>query len=745
MEAPIFTASVRENPGREFLVVEFRHPMRSDTRNRRGKKTRRGLGTPNRDEAERLVSQLNEILRDESLWSVGARPLAEQRFDPRVVEIFYSELEGVGRNSRAYRDRLLPLPKRDSGYARTLMIGVPGAGKSSLIRQLMGSHPERDRFPSISANRTTTFPTEVILREGRYEAIVTFLTEHETRFEIEESVSRALVRAIEDTKPRVGKELLEQSDMRFRLKYVLGDYETGIAEEDDPYASTMEEAQDNEPPSAVDHSRLQQVLEGFVERICKLAREQRENVEAEHGRLDELEAENRNTALDLIQDEAESSDEYTDIVSDILEELRARFALVKPGLFVKSNTGWPMFWSIDANADARRDFLSAIRFFSDISVAHWGSLLTPLVNGIRVAGPFRPVWADKDRQPKLVLFDSEGLGHKADASADLPDHLIALFDDVDSIVLVQSGKNAVDFSAGKALEAIVSAGQTKKTCVVFTHMDMVEGPNLKGRAKFEHAFNNLRNVVENQLGKSLPSEVVRQVSTYLEKNVFYVGKLKEAEATPAYPELRKLLVRLESAAPTPVRAVGFPEYSMDNLVLSIREAAEGFRVPWRGHLGLEPMAAYPAYAWQSIKAMTRRYAEGFDDGYPLRPASNLLSAMSVAISKFLEGPLSWQGSPSDEEKRDIVDRIKAEVSKGLTMLSGRRLRERPQPQWQTAYGYRGKGSTQDRKWAVESIYARSVPIPQSSGDAVAQEFVDELKGIVAAAILIIRKEVEGKV
>ena len=175
MEAPIFTASVRENPGREFLVVEFRHPMRSDTRNRRGKKTRRGLGTPNRDEAERLVSQLNEILRDESLWSVGARPLAEQRFDPRVVEIFYSELEGVGRNSRAYRDRLLPLPKRDSGYARTLMIGVPGAGKSSLIRQLMGSHPERDRFPSISANRTTTFPTEVILREGTMKPSLRFL------------------------------------------------------------------------------------------------------------------------------------------------------------------------------------------------------------------------------------------------------------------------------------------------------------------------------------------------------------------------------------------------------------------------------------------------------------------------------------------------------------------------------------------------------------------------------------------
>src|SRR5260370_7063660 len=69
-----FTASVRENPGRQFLVVEFRHPLRNDANNRRGKKIRKGLGTTDRSEADILVAQLNEVLRDESLWSVGAPP-----------------------------------------------------------------------------------------------------------------------------------------------------------------------------------------------------------------------------------------------------------------------------------------------------------------------------------------------------------------------------------------------------------------------------------------------------------------------------------------------------------------------------------------------------------------------------------------------------------------------------------------------------------------------------------------------
>ena len=108
-----FTASVRENPGRQFLIVDFRHPMKNDANNRRGKKIRKGLGTSDRAEAETLVAQLNELLRDESLWSVGARPEAARRgFDARVLEIFYAELEPTSRNAKALRDEALPLPDR---------------------------------------------------------------------------------------------------------------------------------------------------------------------------------------------------------------------------------------------------------------------------------------------------------------------------------------------------------------------------------------------------------------------------------------------------------------------------------------------------------------------------------------------------------------------------------------------------------------------------------------------------------
>src|ERR1035441_5732476 len=78
----------------------------------------------------------------------------------------------------------------------------------------------------------------------------------------------------------------------------------------------------------------------------------------------------------------------------------------------------------------------------------------------------------------------------------------------------------------------------------------------------------------------------------------------------------------------------------------------------------------------------------------------------------------------------------------LTALSGRRLREQPQPQWQTAWAYRGTGSTRDRRNTVEGIYARWVPIPTSVGDNDAQEFLDDVKNKVTTAIDNVRREVE---
>jgi hypothetical protein len=158
-------------------------------------------------------------------------------------------------------------------------------------------------------------------------------------------------------------------------------------------------------------------------------------------------------------------------------------------------------------------------------------------------------------------------------------------------------------------------------------------------------------------------------------------------------------------------------------------------------LGLSPRGDIRPLPWQSVKAVSRRYAEGFDDGYAIRPASNLLNTMTLAIGRFLENPVGWQGNPSAEEKRFILDRIKETVSGELTRFCSRQLRDKARPQWQEAYAFRGTGSTFDRKIKIEALYERWVPIP---GDETydmqhVQEFIDTVKKLLKSAIEATRK------
>ena len=72
-----------------------------------------------------------------------------------------------------------------------------------------------------------------------------------------------------------------------------------------------------------------------------------------------------------------------------------------------------MIWTFET-AD-REAFLRQVRWFSSNHFRQFGKLLTPLVDGIRVRGPFRPIREELLVADKLVLLDGQGLGHTAES------------------------------------------------------------------------------------------------------------------------------------------------------------------------------------------------------------------------------------------------------------------------------------------------------------------------------------------
>ena len=162
---------------------------------------------------------------------------------------------------------------------RVLFVGTTGAGKTSLLRQLIDSDPDEDRFPSTAPAKTTIADIEIVQREGPYQAVVTFFTEFQIQASIEECIADACSAAREDApEDKIAERFLNHRDQKFRLSYVLGGWrEVGDqADETDEFSFDEEDeaSTDGQEESGLGHeerARNQKVLQEILSRIAALS------------------------------------------------------------------------------------------------------------------------------------------------------------------------------------------------------------------------------------------------------------------------------------------------------------------------------------------------------------------------------------------------------------------------------------------------------------------------------------------
>jgi hypothetical protein len=459
-----------------------------------------------------------------------------------------------------------------------------------------------------------------------------------------------------------------------------------------------------------------------------LSAKQREKVElSAEVSLKDTSSGEREALLELILGEIEASKEFTDIADSIFDEVKGKFQLITDGSFEKTTTGWIRAWTCSMNN--RQDFISAVKQFSGIHYKHWGSLITPLVNGIRIQGAFFPEFLAK--QLNLVLVDTEGLGHKAGTQDSIPDQLIKRFIEVDTILLVDDATKAMMYSE-KALEAIATCGQTQKLRIAFTHMDNVKGENLGSPAvKKEHIFNGLRNVLEIKVSKNIGYETAHAMREHLENNTFYLGFIdrEEGKKSQQKGDLPKLYQDLEVNKMIQ-KTIAKINIDMKGLELAIQAAAQEFRLKWRSLLGiyeLPHITDIQPLHWATVKALTRRYAEHWGVGnLNCNPSNDARTSLLNGLSRFLEEALTEE----DAEKKNILaNQIKAKLFPEIEQLINKRLQEEAQPQWGVAYRYQGTGSTHPRKIEIEGIYDKYIPIPQLPMRKEAKDLIADIESI----------------
>jgi len=748
-----YKAQLSKSQGRPGWSVIFKHPKRLDRNtNKPGMRVRQGLSTDDDAKAAELRDQLNELLADESFWNVTARPEAERRFDKRVVEIFYYGMDPEATDFLAVREAAIPLPdSRSSDYRRVLLLGTTGAGKTTLLRQLIGSHPRADRFPSTSTAKTTVHDIEVVLADGRFRAVTTFFPMDEVREHLNECISEAVLAAYrKENDHEVLRKLLMHVNQRFRFNYVLGNGAargTSDANEDDEDETPVEPASDadeRDSESTINLDATNALLARCLREVRAIAARHGDRLREELGASDEKDQRVIDELFEEELDRRLREDEAFHVVADdLMDEIALRFSLLKDGKLVKNTQGWPQSWSWET--DDRKEFMTRIGRFASNYAPHFGRLLTPLVNGVRVAGPFGPAW-DPDARPKFVFLDGEGLGHTPKTAAVLSTGLTRRIAMADAIVLVDNAAQPMQAAPVSAMRELVAAGAASKLLLVFTHFDVVKGDNLANNAaKEEHILASAENVLA-ALGEELGPFAERALRERLQSAKFFVGSIDE----PLEParlkshrrtvgQLEQLISAIDNIVQHPAPVTSKPVYDRLNLALAAAKAAEGFRNAWWPRLGLSYDPGLPKEHWKRVWALSRRLSnpdmgDEYDD---LRPVADLNQQLQERLFVMLQSPVRWGPSdpaPSDEMKLNVFNALAAEIAKRVLELASRRIRVERMNEWVTAFGQSGRGSSFVRARIIgDDIYARSAPIPDVTPSPDKNAFLHEVAAAVAEA------------
>lgn len=739
--------------GRSGWCVIFRHPLLDAPGNQK-RRVRRGLGTRDENDAQQLVDQLNAILSSPEMWSPSQRQNLESKFDSRIVSAFMDGVEPDRYDPWMDREAEIPLPGADQGYSKVQAVGTTGSGKTTVVRQIVGTDPATERFPSTSAAKTTVCDLEVVLAEGPFKACVSFLPREQVRQFVADCVAASAFTFVEGgAEADAARRLFEHPEQKFRLNYLLGSLVVSGAENLDDEADDNGEADDDGAehdesatsateghPTAEERSRMEELLRGYLESIRSIADRLATTVSNQLGQaIEELTASDRDAFEELAEAELLKDDEFHQLVDTIVDEIEGKFDVLEKDAVRKGRDGWPVTWTWESTD--RAAFIHAVNRFSSNYAPLFGKLLTPLVQGIRVRGPFKPQWHEGPI-PRLVLLDGQGIGHTADSTSSVSTSVTKRFNTADVILLVDNAAQPLQAASCAVLSSVVSSGHSQKLLMCFTHFDEVRGDNLPdAKSRKNHVTGSFDNAAQ-AIGKSLGREAELWLKRLVPDRLFFLSNIHH----PLKPENKLSRNAFAGILKFAGQAIAAPEpdefqpvYDVANLIIAIQQGTHEFHEKWKGVLGLGSVSGERPEHWTRVKALTRRIAYfGADEYDTLKPVADLIKLLQNRISTYLSFPLDWEPyepkQEQDEKRQRALDAIRQKVFSMLHDLSTERLIREHLAEWVTAYDYRGTGSTRLRAKDIRALYESGAPVPAEMPGKDANAFMKAVRVLVKDSV-----------
>ncbi|MFE5321651.1 hypothetical protein ACFQ88_23385 [Paenibacillus sp. NPDC056579] len=695
-----YKASLRSNGEGKAYFTEFRHPLVLDPTGTQGKKIKKGLGLDH-NVASKIVDELNWLLSNSQ---IATTELARTKgFDEKTIDCFFGPLIKSEKKNKNDLLGKIKKPTKSDGYVTLAVIGATGSGKTSLIRNLIGTDPSNIAFPAVSSNRTTTATIEYIFNESPVtEAAVVFSSETQVEQYIKENIIAAIREQIyneEHTDSSVADALLTHTDMKFKLGYVLGhfrkpDASGNIGNEDDYEA-----------------------LRNLVQKTRYL------KVEAETYFQNELvEFDSTNEKLDYYIDyyfEDESSG-IDDLVDEIIALIKNKFSAMKVGTFEKLN-GWPLVWHFSGEKET---VLKQMEYFAGNDGRKFGQLYAPLVTDIRIKAKFEPYRENQDIDvTHLTIIDTIGIGHSTKAIDSLDSEIIDIATSADLIVYVDNGSNPINQTANVAIRDLITSGNGQKMIMAYTQLDRIEDlAAIYEEDKKKGILKVLSSALKGYIDFGVNRTTVETAEKRFRSNILFLSKthdLKGNKDNEDNKDLREEIDKLFNIIYCKSKEIEevidvFPRYDYGSLYRIVDHTLNSFITGFKGKLSVNH--------WTRVKAMTHRISQLQWDGYDsLKPVSSIMSHFNIRLDDFIKLPVMWRDinfnecNPTDKKKLTILELLVQNVTKLIKEDVTKLLIRQQLPMWDAAYKLRGTGSAAKRLQDIENMLKNSLTL---SGERV---------------------------
>jgi hypothetical protein len=607
------------------------------------------------------------------------------------------------------------------------MVGTFGAGKTTTIRQLLGTDPVKEKFPATNPGKTTIADAEfVTTTDSEYAAVVTFFDHGTVIRHLAENfveVGKCVFRKQDDL--ALLKALLDHRGQRFRFSYLFGAPKQKELTEPDEAFGASEAASSNSSDATQQKFRGLEAFDVVLHELKELTRSVIEEARslAQSMNWPASEVENYvETQIDEVLSDSPLKNEFLEIATSLIFE---RIETIGVDGFSFDDGGWPVSWQF--GTEGRQEFLEKLETFTSNNRKKFGSLLFPLVNGFRISGPFRPAWISGEY--KFIIADSQGLEH-----SEIGNTQAEMMDRYDVVALVDNAAQPMQGGPWGVVKHLVTSGNGRKLRVLFTHFDSVVGEFSSARERRDHVRDSLVNVVTSK-SDELGLVAVRELLAVADGRSFYLSHLHEdlasddVEKSRTVQQLNKFLESVVGFKSEDVdESDATPVISRTAIRNAVSRATEGFRRRWLGYLGKEYSVDYPKAHWATVKALTRRLGEGWDDEHAhLMPVAQFRTELQTELFKVLGTPERWTVSGVSEEVRDqIVSEIAKSLQVGLRDLASRRIDSTKRRGWFDAYSQSGVGSS---KLRADIIVLRV--LDGGSPDKFSERFTDLLNDVVS--------------